>query len=92
MKSADLIAKLGKKENLTRQVAYTTVKLIFRLFTEAMSKGERIEVRGFGSFAVRDYENYRGRNPKTGEIIEVKPKRLPHFKVAKELMKRINGR
>ena len=92
MKSADLVTKLAQKQNLTHHVAYWTVKLIFSLLTEAMKKGERIEVRGFGSFAIRDYGNYTGRNPKTGEIIEVKPKRLPHFKVAKALMKRINGR
>ena len=57
-----------------------------------MKKGDKIKVRGFGSLVVRDYGNYKGRNPKTGEIIEVKPKRLPYFKVGKELKKRINGR
>jgi len=91
MKSTDLITKLAEMENLKHKDSCSTVKLIFHLFTDAMKKGERIEIRRFGSFAVRDYGNYTGRNPKTGEIIEVKPKRLPHFKVAKELIKRING-
>jgi len=92
MKSTDLITKLAERENLTHKEAYSTVKLIFRLFTDALKKGDRIEVRGWGNFVVRDYGNYTGRNPKTGEIVEVKPKKLPYFKVGKELKKRINGR
>ena len=53
-------------------------------------KGERIEIRGFGSFVMRQYGGYKGRNPKTGEIVDVAPKRLPYFKVGKELKELVN--
>jgi integration host factor subunit beta len=57
---------------------------------ESLAKEERIEIRGFGSFVVRHYGGYKGRNPKTGEIVEVRPKRLPFFKVGKELKELVN--
>jgi len=57
-----------------------------------MKTGGRIEIRGFGSFVMREYGTYTGRNPKTGEEVEIKPKRLPFFKVGKELRERINDR
>ena len=93
MNLSDLATKLAEKDRyLTqREVDVPTVKLIFRLFTDAMKKGERIEIRGFGSFVMREYKTYNGRNPKTGMKIEVKPKRLTYFKVGKELRERING-
>jgi integration host factor subunit beta len=62
------------------------------MFTHAMKTGGRIEIRGFGSFVMREYGIYTGRNPKTGEEVEIKPKRLPFFKVGKELRERINSR
>jgi integration host factor subunit beta len=58
--------------------------------TAALRSGERIEIRGFGSFVVNDYKAYLGRNPKTGEPIEVKPKKLPFFKVGKELREKLS--
>ena len=85
MNARDLATKLAEKENLTQREAEAAVKLIFRLFTDAMKQGERIEIRGFGSFVIRDYRTYVGRNPKTGEKVEIRPKRLPYFKVGKEL-------
>ena len=85
MNARDLASKLAERENLTQREADATLKLIFRLFTDAMKKGDRIEIRGFGSFVIRDYRTYVGRNPKTGERVEIKPKRLPYFKVGKEL-------
>jgi integration host factor subunit beta len=63
--------------------------MIFNSMSEAMIAGERIEIRGLGSFVVKEYGAYTGRNPKTGEPIEVKPKKLPFFKVGKELKERI---
>jgi integration host factor subunit beta len=84
MDARDLAAKLAERENLTQRDADATLKLIFRLFTDAMKKGDRIEIRGFGSFTMRDYGTYKGRNTKTGKEVEVKPKRLPYFKVEKE--------
>jgi integration host factor subunit beta len=91
MNLSDLIAKLAEKENMTHREAEASVKLIFRLFTDAMKKGDRIEIRGFGSFDIREYDTYMGRNPKTGMKIEVKPKSSTYFKVGKELRERING-
>jgi integration host factor subunit beta len=58
--------------------------------TDALAKGDNIEIRGFGSFSVKEYGTYYGRNPKTGEKIKVKPKKLPFFKVGKELKERVN--
>ena len=85
MNLPDLATKLAEKENLTQREAEGAVKLIFRLFSDAMKKHDRIEIRGFGSFVIRDYRTYVGRNPKTGEKVEIRPKRLPYFKVGKEL-------
>ena len=62
------------------------------MFSHAMKTGGRIEIRGFGSFVMREYGTYTGRNPKTGEEVEIKPKRLPFFKVGKELRERIHDR
>ena len=84
MKKSDLIAALIKKENLTEKLAMDIVNLVFDGFTNALKKGDRIEIRGFGSFIVRNYGAYRGRNPKTGKIVDVKPKILPFFKVGSE--------
>ena len=58
---------------------------------QALRRGERIEIRGFGSFEIREYKSYEGRNPRTGATVHVKPKRLPFFKVGKELKERINA-
>jgi integration host factor subunit beta len=91
MNLSDLAAKLSEKENLTQKEADAVVKLIFRLFTDALVKGDRIEIRGFGSFEMREYKNYTGRNPKTGKDVDVKSKRLPYFKVGKELKEKVNG-
>ena len=91
MNARDLATKLAEKENLTQRDAEAALKMIFRLFTDAMKKGDRIEIRGFGSFVMREYKTYTGRNPKTGKEIEVKPKRSPYFKVGKELKDRMNG-
>jgi integration host factor subunit beta len=65
--------------------------LIFDGFKDALAKGDRIEIRGFGSFVLREYKTYTGRNPKTGNKVEIKPKRLPYFKVGKELKEKVNG-
>lgn len=90
MNKSGLIAELSRRENLTEKKAVEVVKLIFKGFVEELKKGGRIEIRGFGSFVVRDYDAYTGRNPKTGKSIEVAPKRLPFFKVGKELKERVD--
>ncbi len=91
MTKSDIITLLASKENLTEAQAARIVNLIFAGFKDALAKGDRIEVRGFGSFAIREYRSYAGRNPKTGIVVEVKQKNLPYFKVGKELKERING-
>ena len=91
MNARDLATKLAEKENLTQRDAEAALKMIFRLFTDAMKKGDRIEIRGFGSFVMRDYKTYTGRNPKTGIQLMVQQKRLPYFKVGKELRENVNA-
>lgn len=91
MNKSDLIDALSKKENLTERQAVNVINLIFKSFTDELEKGGRIEIRGFGSFVVRDYDSYAGRNPKTGEVIQVASKKLPFFKVGKELKERVNS-
>jgi integration host factor subunit beta len=90
MIKAELIIKVSKKENIPVYKARTIVDLFFEAMKEALERGERVEVRGFGSFGVKSYKSYKGRNPKTGEIVDVPPKRLPFFKVGKELKEMVN--
>ena len=90
MNKAELIQELVKQGHITHKVAKIVVDTIFEEMKQALVKGERIEIRGFGSFSIREYEGYNGRNPKTGETVRVAPKRLPFFKVGKELRDRIN--
>ncbi len=90
MNKSTLIAVLSEKENLTEKKATEIINLVFGEFARALRNGGRIEVRGFGSFSVREYGSYGGRNPKTGETIPVRSKRLPFFKVGRELKERVN--
>ena len=85
MNKSDLIAAMAAKENMTGRQAAEIINLIFDGFMDTLKNGNRIEIRGFGSFSVREYKSYKGRNPKTGENIDVTPKKLPFFKVGKEL-------
>ena len=90
MTKADLINLISEKANITRVKAEAVVNTIFDSMVEALMKNDRIEIRGFGSFVNRDYGAYKGRNPRTGEIINVEEKKLPFFKVGKELKDQIN--
>ncbi len=87
---SQIIDKLAEKVNIPRKRAEDVVDLIFDSMSSALVAGERIEIRGFGSFVCREYGAYKGRNPRTGESIEVKPKRLPFFKVGKELKEMVD--
>jgi integration host factor subunit beta len=87
---SELIEKMAAKTGLNVFQAEEVVNLIYRKMREAMVLGGRIEIRGFGSFVVKEYEAYQGRNPKTGAKIPVPPKKLPFFKVGKELKERID--
>ncbi|MFA5181454.1 MAG: HU family DNA-binding protein [Syntrophales bacterium] len=89
MVKSDLIEALAKKENLTEKAATDIVNLFFDGFVNELKTGGRIEIRGFGAFSVREYDAYKGRNPKTGSNVEVKSKKLPFFKVGRELKKRV---
>jgi integration host factor subunit beta len=90
MNKSDLIEVFARKENLTEKLATEIVNMIFNGFTKTLKKGGRIEIRGFGSFSVREYPAYRGRNPRSGSATDVKPKRLPFFKVGRELKGKVN--
>jgi integration host factor subunit beta len=90
MNKSGLIDALSTKETLTEKNASDVVNLILDSFTDTLKKGGRIEIRGFGSFSVREYGAYTGRNPRTGIKTEVGPKKLPFFKVGKELKDRVN--
>ena len=90
MNKSDLIESLSTKLNLTEKKAIDVVNLVFKGFTDELKKGGRIEIRGFGSFVVKKYDAYTGRNPKTGAKIQVEPKKLPFFKVGKELNDRVD--
>ena len=90
MNKSELIEKLAQRSNLSNHQAEEIVGLIVNKMRDTMAEGGRIEIRGFGSFVVKEYEAYQGRNPKTGETISVPPKKLPFFKVGKELKERID--
>lgn len=89
MNKSDLIDALAEKMNIQRQMGEFIVNSIFNEMAEALIEGEGIEIRGFGSFSIREYKSYTGRNPKTGKKIKVKPKKLPFFKVGKDLKERV---
>lgn len=91
MKKSDLIAQLSEKEKFSGKEAFDIVNLVFDGFTDVLRKKGRIEIRGFGSFTVRDYPPYLGKNPKTGQRVQVGSKKLPYFKAGKELKEMVNG-
>lgn len=90
MTKSDLIELLCEKQKLPKGRAEALVNTIFECMEESLKRGERIEIRGFGSFEIRSYKAYEGRNPRTGSSVAVNPKRLPFFKVGKELKDRVN--
>lgn len=92
MNKSGLVNVICEKANIPRKRAKETVDLIFDAMIESLLKGDRIEIRGLGSFAIRNYGAYTGRNPKTGESIQVAPKKLPFFKVGKELKEFVDGK
>jgi integration host factor subunit beta len=90
MTKSDLIELVANKLHLPKGKAELIVNCIFDSMEESLKRGERIEIRGFGSFEIRHYKAYEGRNPRTGDPVGVQPKRLPFFKVGKELKERVN--
>jgi integration host factor subunit beta len=91
MTKSDLIDVLCETQKIPKGRAELLVQVIFESMEEALKRGERIEIRGFGSFELRSYKPYEGRNPRTGVRVSVQPKRLPFFKVGKELKERVNA-
>jgi integration host factor subunit beta len=89
MNKSELIEAFATQREISNKRAEEVVNMIFNSMSEAMISGDRIEIRGLGSFVVKEYGAYTGRNPKTGDPIEVRPKKLPFFKVGKELKERI---
>ena len=90
MNKLDLIKRMKDECRLSRNEAATIVDLFFESMSEALAKDERVEIRGLCSFYVKEYQSYIGRNPKSGESVQVAPKKLPFFKCGKELKKRID--
>jgi integration host factor subunit beta len=91
MTKSELIDVVAQRTKITKSRAEQVVNCVFDSMTTALEKGEGIEIRGFGSFTVRHYRAYNGRNPRTGRPVPVPPKRLPFFKVGKELKELVNG-
>ncbi|MDP2847998.1 MAG: HU family DNA-binding protein [Humidesulfovibrio sp.] len=90
MNKSELIKALSEEKKLHVDDATRVVSAFFDSIKDALVAGDRVEIRGFGSFKVKDYEGYTGRNPKTGTVVEVHPKRLPFFRPGKELKEFIN--
>lgn len=91
MNKSELIEALANQKELTYKKSEEIVNIIFDSMADTLADGGRIEIRGFGSFVVKHYKAYMGRNPKTGEVIKVRPKKLPFFKVGKELRERVDS-
>ncbi|HOE17559.1 MAG TPA: HU family DNA-binding protein [Syntrophorhabdaceae bacterium] len=89
MNKMDIINKLAADINVNQKIAKIAVDTIIDSVKKAIINNERVEIRGFGSFTLREYKAYKGRNPKSGEMVNVEPKKLPYFKVGKELKEMI---
>ena len=90
MNKSDLISAIKEKTSLSRKDAEKVIDTFFDTITQSIVSGGRVEIRGFGSFMVKNYKPYTGRNPKTGSQIQVPPKKLPFFKVGKELKEMVD--
>ena len=90
MNIRDLVTELAMEAELTKDEARKVIDLFFDEMSNALANGDRVEIRGLCSFYVKQYKAYTGRNPKTGEQIEAKPKKLPFFKCGKKLMERVD--
>ena len=90
MTKAELVEEVSRVSDLTKKHSEVIVDTVFESIIEALKRGEKIELRGFGSFRLRKREPRKGRNPKTGDKVDVPPKRVPYFKPGKELKDLIN--
>ena len=92
MNKSELIQALAEKSDITPDQARYFVETMIDLMKQQLMDGGRIEIRGFGSFEMREHGGYKGRNPQTGESVDVKPKRTPFFKCGQELKDMVNGK
>jgi integration host factor subunit beta len=90
MNKLELIDMLKSEHKLTKKDAAAVVELFFESMSDALAKGDRVEIRGLCSFYVKEYKPYLGRNPKTGESVQIAPKKLPFFKCGKKLKERVD--
>lgn len=91
MTKAELVEEVARATQLTKKHAETIVNTVFDCIVESLKAGQKIELRGFGSFRIRSRGSRVGRNPKTGDKVQVPPKRIPYFKPGKELREILNG-
>ena len=90
MNKSELIEELAAKTGYNPKLTDKMVRIFFDRIKAALSAGDKVEIRGFGSFTLKKYKGYIGRNPKTGETVQVKPKQLPVFRTGKDLRSRVN--
>ena len=91
MTKAELVEEVSRVSDLTKKHSEVIVDTVFKSIIDALHRGEKIELRGFGSFRLRKREPRKGRNPRTGESVEVPGKRVPYFKPGKEMRHRLNA-
>ena len=90
MNKSDLVKNISTKKGITNQQATDVVESFFQTMSEGLLSGNRIEIRGFGTFRIKEYQGYTGRNPKTSEPVLVAPKARPTFKAGKEIKNALN--
>jgi len=90
MNKLELIATLREECQISKKEAAAVVDIFFDQISTALTEGDRVEIRGLCSFFVKEYQSYQGRNPMTGETVTVVPKKLPFFKIGKELRERVD--
>jgi integration host factor subunit beta len=90
MNKLELIDTLRNECQISKKEAATIVEIFFDKISTALAEGDRVEIRGLCSFFVKEYKSYQGRNPMTGERVQVAPKKLPFFKIGKELKERVD--
>ena len=90
MNKSELIEELSLQTGHNPKLTDKSVRIFFDRIKDALNAGDKVEIRGFGSFTLKNYKGYSGRNPKTGETVDVKPKKLPVFRTGKDLRSRVN--
>ncbi|MBI3091305.1 MAG: integration host factor subunit beta [Candidatus Tectomicrobia bacterium] len=91
MTKAELVEQVAQNINLTKKQTETIINTLFKSITEALRDGDKVELRGFGSFRIRQRDPREGRNPKTGETVQIPAKKVPFFKAGKELREMVDS-